>query len=125
MRKPRVTPEYAEQLMREGKIARCADGYCAIYATDAEREQLIADGELIRESDGVLRVAYPREEDFSIAREDVPEAIVREVVQFVVDNAPIGTTIEAIRERAVDTFYVSGAAITDEMVEDAMARATH
>jgi len=57
--KTKVTPEYTKQLMREGRIARCGDGWRAIYATHAEREQLIANGDLRRESDGILRVAHP------------------------------------------------------------------
>ena len=59
MSRLKVTPEYVEWCKREGHIARCGDGWCAIYANDAERAQLIADGELIRESDGILRVAHP------------------------------------------------------------------
>jgi len=83
--------------MREGKIARCADGYCAIYATDAERDQLIADGELIREDDGILRVAHPSEEDFFVPRKDRPEPTVRDIVKLMVDIAPEGTTVAGIR----------------------------
>jgi len=55
----KVTPEYVEWCKREGHIVRCGDGWCALYADDVEREQSIADGELIRGSDGILRVAHP------------------------------------------------------------------
>jgi len=121
MRNIEVTPEYTDQLMREGKIARSADGYCAIYATDAERDQLIADGELIREDDGILRVAHPSEEDFFGPRKDVPGPIGRDIVKFMVDISPEGRTIAGIREAVVRTFCVRPDAITDAMVRDAMA----